>query len=576
MRTDESSMARSGTPTARMTADATGRDGAPAVRDDFAQARWAAVALLALHAVLAWLGREPGILTRQDDVRYLVLARSLRAGSFQDLMWPGAPLHHMYPPGFPALLAVWTAIGGEGFDWLIILQVALWVATLALTFLAAHRALGPRLATAALLALAANASLLDSAGKVASEGALALCLAVALWASVCLPRGRQQVAIIAVAAICAPLMRSAGIALPAAVVAHWLLERRYRDATIVAVTSGIVVTALLWWTLSDPMTVAGSSYAADLMVSTQSSDPVSVSGRGAAGPVVELLQRLRANALYYPTQGIPSMLGIPTIPGTIVDNLIIAVVVIGLGVGLWRTLVRYRLLALVFLANGALLLVWPYQSPRYLEPLLPVVLCVMLTGIAHVVSRAGERAVNAVLAVATLMLVGSSVPAQSAKLSVRLHCARDRVMPDAACVSADQASFFAASAHVRDSLPPTARTLSAKSEPLYLYSGKLTLPLAPLARRDSATFWRSLRAASVEFVLLGGLQVFELPYLAPHLRARCRDLELVATFPPRTYLFRWPGATGADGAGPSHTPGPASDNEACVAIDRYLTPSAPL
>lgn len=44
------------------------------------------VLLLALHAVLAWIGRSPGILTRQDDARYLVLARALRHGQYRDLM----------------------------------------------------------------------------------------------------------------------------------------------------------------------------------------------------------------------------------------------------------------------------------------------------------------------------------------------------------------------------------------------------------------------------------------------------------------------------------------------------------
>ena len=34
--------------------------------------------VLVSHAVLAWLSREPGILTREDDAEYIVLAQSLQ------------------------------------------------------------------------------------------------------------------------------------------------------------------------------------------------------------------------------------------------------------------------------------------------------------------------------------------------------------------------------------------------------------------------------------------------------------------------------------------------------------------
>jgi len=44
-----------------------------------------AVLLIALHAVLAWLGRPPGIATRQDDATYLLLAESLSGGGYQGL-----------------------------------------------------------------------------------------------------------------------------------------------------------------------------------------------------------------------------------------------------------------------------------------------------------------------------------------------------------------------------------------------------------------------------------------------------------------------------------------------------------
>ncbi|MCC6432929.1 MAG: glycosyltransferase family 39 protein, partial [Gemmatimonadaceae bacterium] len=221
------------------------------------------VLLLALHAVLAWIGRSPGILTRQDDTRYLMLARALRHGQYRDLMWPDAPPHHLYPPGYPALLALWTAIGGEGFDWLVSLHVLMSVATLALAFLAMRKAFGPTVVLCALAVLAVNPSLLEWSGQVASESALALAIALAVYAATCLPEGTAKHTALALAALSAPFMRTAGIVVPVAVVLYYVAERQYKRALVFAVCSALVLVPLLWWTLNDPYAVVGSSYAAD-------------------------------------------------------------------------------------------------------------------------------------------------------------------------------------------------------------------------------------------------------------------------------------------------------------------------
>ena len=67
----------------------------------------AAAALVLLHAVLCWLARPAGILTGQDDVEYLVLGQALREGSYHLLFRVDAQLHAQYPPGYPAMIAVW-------------------------------------------------------------------------------------------------------------------------------------------------------------------------------------------------------------------------------------------------------------------------------------------------------------------------------------------------------------------------------------------------------------------------------------------------------------------------------------
>ena len=77
---------------------------------------WAVVAaLLVLHAALAWSGREIAVLTAQDDVRYMLLGTSLRGLSYRDLFLVGTPPHNVYPPGYPAFLAVWSVVASGSF-----------------------------------------------------------------------------------------------------------------------------------------------------------------------------------------------------------------------------------------------------------------------------------------------------------------------------------------------------------------------------------------------------------------------------------------------------------------------------
>ena len=143
------------------------------------------IALVVLHALISWIGRAPGILTGEDDVRYIILGRAIKIGEYRELWASGMPEHHMYPPGYPALLAAWTSVVGNSFSSLVALQLALGVATLAFIFDALRRVVSPTVALGSLFVLAVNPHLIRAAGTVMSESPLALCFAVAVWASAC-------------------------------------------------------------------------------------------------------------------------------------------------------------------------------------------------------------------------------------------------------------------------------------------------------------------------------------------------------------------------------------------------------
>lgn len=504
-------------------------------------------ALLLIFATQSWLLRAPAMLTRQDDARYLGLARALRMGTYRDFMWPGAPWHHMYPPGFPALLAVWTAIGGESFDWLVTLHITLSVVSLGVMYLAVRRGMSPLIALLSLAVLAVSPQYIDQAGQVGSESALAVCFSLAAWSSITMPRGKAQTSVLIALAMLAPLMRSAGLALPAAVGLCWLSQKRYRDAALLTAIGAVILGALVMWTLADPTPLAGSSYVGD--IASAKAAPV--------GLLATFAQRIAKSLEYYLTRSIPILFAMPTVEGTIVDNMIGASLLsAGLVVGMLRATARLRVTALLLFFTALILLVWPYRQLRFLIPVAPLLVPTVLFGLEWIIVRIRRASATAVLTGISLVLVLSGFAENRAKYLATRECVRGRATPADNCVSPDQASFFHSVAFVRDSLPKEARILSAKSEPLYIYTGHTTLPTALWLGRDSTTIWEGLRRERAEYVMLGALHVASVNYLAPLLASHCHALAVVASFPPNTYLFR------------TVPPDPAN-TAACVAIAAY-------
>src|SRR5262245_59531221 len=79
---------------------------------------WLVVAatMVMLHLVLAWLRRAPSLTTMNDDAYYILLARALRAFEYRELFIVGSPIHAQYPPAYPAVLALISALFGERYD----------------------------------------------------------------------------------------------------------------------------------------------------------------------------------------------------------------------------------------------------------------------------------------------------------------------------------------------------------------------------------------------------------------------------------------------------------------------------
>lgn len=516
-----------------------------------------AVVLVALHLALAWLGRSPGLLTGQDDAAYVLLGRALREHlAYRELFQAGTPLHGKFPPFFPAVLAVWTGVLGESWTALAALGVLVSAGTLVLVFDAVRRTAGPVLALGSLAVLAVNPFLVLRAGTAWSEPLYGFLGVFAAWVLLQGDDGRHAW-IAGALAVAAVWTRMAGVTVLAALVAHWALERDWRRASAMAGAGLLAAGGWLAWSVSvwrrgdggDSYVGLLSLAASDLSEQIRG-DAVPAPGGGggltdalaeAADAVVSAGGHLVSSAEYL-ILGLDWRFPLPHLQGTPVDNVATAVVIAGgLAAGgalwLWRS---WRAAALYLAASLAFLFLFPIHAGRFLEPLLPLVVPTVIVGVAGLALRwAGRGAALAAAAVLVVGAVAEAVPRMLPRVQQRARCSAVRVDGGARdCMTPDQRSYFEALAYIDRHLPRDAVLLSAKPEPTYYYTGRRSVDDGTAVNVPPDRFYRFLDRTGVDYVLLGSLRMVEPYQLLPRLETRCERLEPVASFPPRTRLFR--------------------------------------
>lgn len=504
-----------------------------------------AAALLVGHGVLAWVGRGPGILTRQDDALYIILARSLLKGSYRDLHRVGTPLHALYPPGYPAELALWGGTFGFGFDTVVLFSVLCSVLALFLIWRVTDRFLGPWLALAVLIPTAINPMLLEAAGTASSEAPYLMLTAVALWLSVRKTGpgrpGRGRFVLIGAIALLASITRAAGVALLAGLLLEWLLARRWALIVVFGVLSIGVFSGWLVFSGRVSTNVGAKSYVATLRV-TPDGSPAEARPT-VTGPVAVAAawsRRMYSNARYYVTEGAPWALAVPTIPGTPVDNLLSILILLGTGIagaiimiGWWRTVSLY------LLAYTGVLLLYAWQAARFFVPVVPFAVVACIAGANWWANRLRWRPLRVLfpgLITLTLALGGwvRSVPA----VTRLAGCDRSGELPDLYCMRLDQRSWFEAIRYIQERLPADAVILTMKPEPLFYYTGHQSVGTLDIAAPPDSEFIGRVREEGADYILLGSLQADEPARLSRRMLANCDSLTLEAFFPERTYLFR--------------------------------------
>jgi len=528
--------------------------------------RAAAVVLLAVHAVLAWMLRVPGITTGHDDAWYLVLARAVRQFSYAELPIVGTPPHAMYPPGYPALLAMFGATGPESVSLAVAINVALSVLALVLAARLATR-ISARCALGLLLVCALNPLLLYQASGVSSEVLYEAATLVALLA-LTTERSRMRTSLVHVAlvagAVVAALTRSIGVTLLVAMGVELILARRWRSLVQLAVVAGLTVGAWTLWTLRAPRLAAGRSYIADATVvySAREGDaaatPKAISPSDRAPSTVLRIVRIVTRRVTHHVNGygrtfLPAAFAVPLIAGTLVDNGIwLLILVVGIGVGfvqLWR---RLRPVALYLLVYLGLLVVWPYLMTRYLGPILPLLALSLLLGVHDTVMRllawrlaaasrlvAVRAAIGGAAAVAVVLAL-SGAHQDMSRLGLLAQCDRAAPTMSPGCFGQEQRDFFAGIEAARRLTPDSAHFIGAKDATFHLLSGRQSARESEaITKPDAQQLATFLRDYGVQYILLSRVHI-DLAALAGPLGADCTSYELVQQIGAHVALLRVP------------------------------------
>jgi hypothetical protein len=511
-------------------------------------------ALLIGHGLLAWQLRARGIFTFGDDAAYLLLGRALQAFSYREPYFVGNPVAARFPPGYPAFLAVLTAPAGEHLGLISLAGILVSIAGLVFLFDVVRRRWSTELAFLVTAAAAVNPELLTNASNVRSETLYTTLTLASLWAADravgqrnSRERGTRAALVAGGLAIVAALTRSVGVTLIGALGMHWLARRRYRWVMVFGAAATVTVGAWLAWTVVAPAREVRRSYVDDAM-------NIRV-GDGSLRST--MVARLKENITGYVGQSVIEQLALPVTPRTRLDNVgwVLAIGAL-LTVGLISAWGRWNAVVWYVGAYGALLAVWAWTIERFLGPVIPllVALIVIGAGVASSVLARNRRWLPP--AVVTMVLAGFALREDAQLVTRALECDRARVD----CALPRELDFVDAVAYLATHSAPDARVISPKAPSLYYHAKRQALFWDEVLNLPLDSLDGFLRQERVSYILT--TPVFSDGESIVRLSRRdCARLDLVRAFSPRTMLL----AVRPEGAPP------ATESAACRALKRAET-----
>jgi hypothetical protein len=542
---------------------------------------------LAVHAFLAWRLRAPGISTGQDDAVYQLLGRGLRDLTYSNYWMVESFPHVQYPPLYPFILGITGAIFGDSLTPALVLSVLLSTLALGILFAIAYR-WSPPAAFLALSVGAVNPWLVRLAGQMFTEPLYMVCVALTLWflaAPVKTTRSRFAACALAVASF---LTRVIGVAMIATVLIQLFIERRYRAAVVFGVASLLCVGG--WFVRGRIVAGAGPSgqaYIGDVLSTRAQANPTpdavaapppapaptpapaAVPPQGTApsppapapaavpstppapaasspdrfvssipGLVSVLVQRVASNVPAYLTQRVPTVLAFPTIPGTTLDNWLWLAIIMGLGgLGLWELGRRLPAAAIYLACYAGILLVWPYSLPRFLAPVIPLLLLVLFLGLARLVRQRRDARAWALPSVLALLLVVSGLGENRSRLSEMARCDRGAPYTSEGCYEPVERAFFAAVMQADREAPAGALFMSPKVATVYFLTGRKSVEELSPRPLEPAKLRQRLRSSGVEYIVLTRIQRDQM-WRSERLRQVCDEWEVRGEYADGALLLR--------------------------------------
>jgi 4-amino-4-deoxy-L-arabinose transferase-like glycosyltransferase len=495
-----------------------------------------AATLAALHLALALLAFDPSVFFGGDNGTYVSLARSmLERHAYLEYWDPAQRPYTLYPPVFPAVLALAMTLGVRTFAGFKYVVLAFSCAAVAFSYLWLRRRTSLPAALAAGVVLAAGPGVLALSHLELSDVPFWCFTVVALWAFAHLENaggrtgdgvgstgGMRWAAIAGAATATAYLTRSAGLPLLLAALGTLAWRREWRR---LAVFAGVALPGVAAWSIRGKM--LGGSYTSYLWYR----DPYQPAlGNASVG---DLLTRVLENTVNYTREHVPVLVVGPLSVTQAVSG--IGLLLMVLAVTGWARRLRRRqgvgvAEAWVPLYAG-ILLVWPstWGADRLALPLLPALLLYAGEATRDVLRRAGRaRAPLAAACAAALLL--AMVPGIVESTARGAECRAGAAAGDPyACSDEDGADFLRLATALRGRLPAGSVVVARKPTLFFALTGYRSRMYPLSAEPDS--FFRAAREAGARFVVVDQVPDLAPLYLAPVLLARRDDFCVV--FAPR-------------------------------------------
>ena len=335
-----------------------------------------------------------------DDAKYIILAESLASGQgYQLVNFPRPQIERNFPPGWPLVLAPFTAVFPKNYDALKIVSFFLWMASIVLVYkLFARRLSSPYLEILTAV-IALNPLLTGTSVTLMSESAYLFFSLLALPAFDKADGRRPGWLILAaILAFYTQQVRTIGISLTISLLVVLLLSRRFKDMGITAILFVVGFSLQGWINLRNGGTVISSGYEAQVL----------------SGSLFEKLGQVWANASGYVDQVIAGSL-IPVF-GTRLDAtfgwlfVLLNIVILSMFViGFFAVQPRLEWMHVYFVIYAAgMLAFWNPQvgsvKARFLIPILPLLYFYLLNGLKWLTKGNAHIAIGAAVAIAFVLI----------------------------------------------------------------------------------------------------------------------------------------------------------------------------